>query len=34
VSDQAIEKLCAELNATETVFTRTHLRLVPQVGST
>ena len=27
-SDQAIEKLCEELNATETVFPRTNLRLV------
>jgi len=34
VTDQAIEKLCAELNATETVFPRTNLRLVLQLGST
>jgi hypothetical protein len=27
-SDQAIEKLCEELNATETIFPRTNLRLV------
>jgi hypothetical protein len=33
-TDQAIEKLCAELNATETVFPRTNLRLVLQLGST
>ncbi len=34
VTDRAIEKLCAELNATETVFPRTNLRLVLQLGST
>lgn len=34
VTDQAIAKLCAELNATETVFPRTNLRLVLQLGST
>ena len=33
VTDQAIETLCAELNATETVFPRTNLRLVLQLGS-
>jgi len=33
-SDQAIEKLCEELNATETVFPRTNLRLVLKLGST
>ena len=32
-SDQAIEKLCEELNATETVFPRTNLRLVLKLGS-
>ncbi len=30
---QAIAKLCEELNATETLFPRTSLRLVPKVGS-
>ena len=34
VTDQAIEKLCEELNATETVFPRTNLRLVLNFGST
>ena len=29
-TDQVIEKLCEELNATETVFPRTNLRLVLQ----
>jgi transposase len=33
-TDQVIEKLCAELNATETVFPRTNLRLVLKLGST
>jgi hypothetical protein len=33
-TDQAIEKLCEELNATETVFPRTNLRLVLKLGST
>ncbi len=32
-SDQAIEKLCEELNATETIFPRTNLRLVLKLGS-
>jgi hypothetical protein len=32
-TDQAIEKLCAELNATETIFPRTNLRLVLKLGS-
>lgn len=32
-SDAAIHKLCEELNATETVFPRTNLRLVLKVGS-
>jgi len=32
-SDQAIGKLCEELNATETVFPRTNLRLVLKLGS-
>jgi hypothetical protein len=31
-TDQAIEKLCEELNATETVFPRTNLRLVLKLG--
>jgi hypothetical protein len=30
---QAIEKLCEELNATDTVFPRTNLRLVLKLGS-
>jgi hypothetical protein len=29
-----IEKLCEELNATETIFPRTTLRLVLKLGST
>ena len=33
VTDQAIEKLCAELTATETVFPQTNLRLVLKLGS-
>ena len=33
-TDQVVEKLCEELNATETVFPRTHLRLVLKLGST
>jgi hypothetical protein len=33
-TDQVIEKLCQELNATETIFPRTNLRLVLQLGST
>ena len=33
-TDQAIEKLCEELNATETIFPRTNLRLVLKLGST
>jgi hypothetical protein len=32
-TDQVIEKLCAELNATETLFPRTNLRLVLKLGS-
>ena len=32
-NDRAIEELCAELNATETVFPRTNLRLVLKLGS-
>jgi len=32
-SDAAIRKLCEELNATETLFPRTHLRLVFKLGS-
>jgi hypothetical protein len=32
-TDQVIEKLCEELNATETVFPRTKLRLVLKLGS-
>ena len=32
-TDRAIEELCAELNATETVFPRTNLRLVLKLGS-
>jgi hypothetical protein len=32
-TDQVIAKLCEELNATETVFPRTNLRLVLQLGS-
>jgi hypothetical protein len=33
-TDQVIEKLCAEINATETIFPRTNLRLVLKLGST
>jgi hypothetical protein len=33
-TDQVIEKLCEEPNATETVFPRTNLRLVLKTGST
>ena len=33
-TDQVLEKLCEELNATETVFPRTNLRLVLKLGST
>ena len=32
-TDRAIEKLCEELNTTETVFPRTNLRLVMKVGA-
>jgi len=32
-TDHAIEKLCEELNTTETVFPRTNLRLVMKVGA-
>jgi len=32
-SDAAIEKLCEELNATETIFPRTNLRLVFKLGA-
>jgi len=32
-TDRAIEKLCEELNATETVFPRTNLRLVLKLGT-
>ena len=32
-TDQVIEKLCEELNATETVFPRSNLRLVLKLGS-
>jgi hypothetical protein len=32
-TDQAIAKLCEELNATETLFPRTNLRLVLKLGS-
>ena len=31
--DQTIQKLCGELNATETIFPRTKLRMVFKVGS-
>jgi uncharacterized protein (DUF2267 family) len=31
---QVLDKLCAELNATETIFPRTNLRLVLKLGST
>ena len=33
-TDQVIEKLCEDLNATETVFPRTNLRLLLRLGST
>jgi hypothetical protein len=33
-TDQVIAKLCEELNATETIFPRTNLRLVLKLGST
>jgi len=33
-TDQVIEKLCEGLNATETIFPRTNLRLVLKLGST
>ena len=33
VADQAIEKLCEELNETKTLFPRTELRLVLKLGS-
>jgi hypothetical protein len=33
-TDRVIEKLCEELNATQTVFPRTNLRLVLKLGST
>ena len=33
-TDQVIKKLCEELNATETIFPRTNLRLVLKLGST
>ena len=32
-TDRAIEKLCEELNATETVFPHTNMRLVLKLGS-
>ncbi len=32
-TDQVLEKLCEELNATETIFPRTNLRLVLKLGS-
>jgi hypothetical protein len=32
-TDRVIEKLCEELNATETTFPRTNLRLVLKLGS-
>jgi hypothetical protein len=32
VSDRAVRTLCDELNATETVFPRTNLRLILQLG--
>lgn len=34
MSDKIIEKLCTELNATETLFPRTNLRMLFKVGST
>jgi hypothetical protein len=33
VSDNVIEKLCTELNATETRFPRTNLRMMFKLGS-
>ena len=33
MSDNVIEKLCTELNATETRFPRTNLRMVFKIGS-
>jgi hypothetical protein len=33
-TDQVLEKLCEEVNATETIFPRTNLRLVLKLGST
>jgi hypothetical protein len=33
MSDNVIEKLCIQLNATETLFPRTNLRMVFKVGS-
>ena len=33
MSDNVIEKLCTQLNATETRFPRTNLRMVFKVGS-
>jgi hypothetical protein len=33
-TDQVVEKLCEDLNATETLFPRTNLRLVLKLGST
>jgi len=33
MSDKVIEKLCLELNATETLFPRTNLRMIFKVGS-
>ncbi len=33
-TDRVVEKLCEELNATETLFPRTNLRLVLKLGST
>jgi len=32
-SDAAIQKLCEELNATETLFPRTNLRIILKLGS-
>lgn len=32
-NDRVIEKLCEELNATETLFPRTNLRLALKLGS-
>ncbi|MFT5506852.1 MAG: hypothetical protein ACI845_002698, partial [Gammaproteobacteria bacterium] len=33
-SDAAIEKLCEELNQTETIYPGTELRLILKLGST